>query len=385
VTRHHMTSRLRVLLEVNSGDLKIGATNDALDLAALLQPLGVEMRICGTRAPAFHAEATRRRIRARGWRSRMWSRRGALSYAVDVAKWRALLSSWRPDVVHLNYAGYGPSLACAARSARIPVVARAGGAFHPANPANEWVAAYIANCAAHGESYADTPLADRVVITGDLFRRERLQLTRTLERPLPPRIDGVPRVLFLGQLVPRKGIDVLVRAVAQMRRRAQLLLVGGDWSAPGYPAQLRELITSTGIAHRVVCESHRQDVGALLDDADVLVLPSRSEARPRTVIEAMLEGLPVVASAVGGVPELVVHGETGLLFESGDVTALAAALDDLIASPATRAAMGAAGRARAAEICDPDRTARAYLRLYERLAALNPSVHRADARTYASS
>ena len=380
----HISPRLRVLVEVASGDLKIGATNDALDLAALLQPHGVDVRICGTHAPAFTQEAARRGIRTHAWRSRMWSRRGAPRYALDVVKWRTLLAAWRPDVVHLNYAGYGPSLACAAAHARLPVIGRAGGTFHPANPANAWVAAYAANCTAHGQSYAGTPLADRVVVTGDLFRRDRLDATRRPEHPLPPRIDDLPRVLFLGQLVPRKGIDVLIQAVARMRQRAQVLLVGGDWTAPGYPAALRDLITSTGIAHHVTCHNHRADVGALLEDADVLVLPSRSEARPRTIIEAMLEGLPVVATTVGGVPELVIDGETGLLCEPGNADALAEALDRLVASPSMRAMMGAAGRIRAAEACDPGRTAKAYLRLYECVVS-SSARHRADERKYAAS
>ena len=377
--------RLRVLIEVNSGDLKIGATNDALDLAELLRPQGVSVCITGTTMPAFRAEATRRGINTDAWRSRMWSRRSLAVYAFDVVKWRTLLSWWRPDVVHLNYAGYGPSLACAAWQAGVPVVARAGGRYHPRDPANKWIAAYAANCRAHAESFTGTPLAERVVVTGDLFREQRLDATRIPVRPLPRRVDGVPRVLFLGQLVPRKGLDVLIAAAAQMQSHAQLVLVGGDWNLPGYPAQLREQIAAAGIADRVVLENHRPDVAALLADADVLVLPSLSEARPRTIIEAMLMGRPVVASAVGGVPDLVVHERTGLLCEPGDARGLAMALDRVVSSAEWRARFGANGREWAQEHCDPRRTCRAYLQLYERLTADQARSPRAAQRHCASS
>jgi glycogen synthase len=106
-----------------------------------------------------------------------------------------------------------------------------------------------------------------------------------------------------------------------------------------------------------------------LRTADIFVLPSLSEARPRSVIEAMSLGIPVVASDVGGLPSLVVHGQTGLLVPPSDVARLAEALERLIQSAALRARLGEGGRQRAATECCPDRTAADYVAVYRRLTA----------------
>jgi hypothetical protein len=361
-------ARLDVLIELNSADMRIGAVNDALDLAELTAPAGVRFTICGPLTEDLRAEARRRGARTIRASSRQFSRRGLPLYAADVLRWIGLLRHSGANVVHLNYPGYGPSLACAARLCGVPVVARAG-PFVAGNLANRWVAAYVANCQAHAADLLESPLAHRVVVTGDLYRPERLRATSVAERPLPPKRDGVARVVFLGQLVERKGLHVLIEAAARLRTPCELLIAGGDWNAAGYPQRLKTLARENGAAGRIHFENHRQDVGAVLRTADVFVLPSLSEARPRSIIEAMSLGLPVVASRVGGIPSLVMHDETGLLVPPGDAGSLAAALDRLIEAPALRTLLGAAGRERAAAECRPDRTALEYVALYRRLAA----------------
>jgi len=268
--------------------------------------------------------------------------------------------------VHLNYPGWGPSLACAAHLCRIPVVARAG-PYHPSNPSNEWIAAHVGNCQAHVASICDSPFAGRAVVTGDLFRPDRVRATSTLERPLPPK-PGV-RAVFLGQIVERKGLHVLVEAIARMETPCELLAVGGDWSAAGYAAHVRDLVREAEVVPHVHFENHRQDVGAILATADIFVLPSLSDARPRSIIEAMSLGIPVVASDVGGIPSLVLHEQSGLLVPAEDAGALAAALGRLIQSPQLRERMGAAGRVHAGQACRPDLTAIEYVGLYRRLLA----------------
>jgi glycosyltransferase involved in cell wall biosynthesis len=94
-------------------------------------------------------------------------------------------------------------------------------------------------------------------------------------------------------------------------------------------------------------EVDRDQVATLLAEADMLVLPSRDEGLPLVLIEAMAAGLPTIASAgVGAIPEVVLHGETGLLVPPGDVTALAHAIETLSVDQALRRRMGAAARAR---------------------------------------
>lgn len=359
---------LRVLLELNSSDTRIGAVNDALDLAHYTRALGVRYFFCGVVDAALLPTLERLGVGVVPGRSRALSRRGALLFGASVLGWAARLRRLRPHVVHLNYAGWGPSLAGAARLVGIPVVGRAGGDYDPRNRANRWISAYVANCAPHAQPLLDSPLAGRVYIAGDLFRPERLREEAAPERPLPAR-SGRPRFLFLGQIVERKGLAVLLDAFARMGHAAELMVVGGDWSAPGLPEQLRAQVGRLGLGDRVVLENHRPDVAALLRQCDAFVLPSLSEARPRSIIEAMCLGRPVVSTDVGGIPTLVEDGVTGLLVPPGDVAALAAALDTVAASPELRRRLGDAGLARAAQQFQPERTAARYVALYSELRA----------------
>ena len=328
--------------------------------------------LCGPLTPEFCAEAQRRGIQTSNARSRTFSRRGLGPYAVDVLAWMARLAWWRPDVVHLNYSGYGPSLACAAWRCDVPVVGRAGGAYIAGNPSNRWVSAYAANCRAHAEALLASPLGDRVAVTGDLFRPDRVRSSMALERALPPKRAGVARVTFLGQLVERKGLHVLIEALSRTQSACELLLAGGDWEAPGYPQRLKAMAAEAGLSSRIHFQNHRQDVGAVLSDADVFVLPSLAEARPRSIIEAMSLGVPVVASDAGGIPSLVAHDETGLLVAAGDSGALALALDRIVESQDLRDRLGAAAKAYAERECRAERTANEYVGLYRRLVAERP-------------
>jgi glycosyltransferase involved in cell wall biosynthesis len=130
--------------------------------------------------------------------------------------------------------------------------------------------------------------------------------------------------------------------------------------------RLEREIHTRGIADSVRLVGERSDVLRLLADGDVFVLSSSSEGLPMSVLEAMAAGLPVVASRVGGVPELLEDGEDGLLVRSGEVGELAAALARLIAEPATRRRLGDAARARAEAYFDLEPFRRAHLELYSR-------------------
>jgi glycosyltransferase involved in cell wall biosynthesis len=363
---------LHVVVEMNNADLRIGAVNDALDLAELAASAGVCFTIAGPLTDAFEREAANRGAATRRTSSRPFSRRELPLYAFDVLRWIVRLRRLGADVLHVNYASYGPSSACAARICGIPVVGRPG-PYLERNPSNEWIAAYAANCRAHAEDLFASPLADRVTVTGDLFRPDRVRATRQPAGPLPAKPEGIVRLLFLGQLVERKGIHVLIEAFGRVRAGAELLVVGGDWATAGYPQRIQAMAHEAGVDGHVRFENHRSDIGALLQTADIFVLPSLSEARPRSVIEAMSAGVPVVASATGGLPSLITHERTGLLVPPGNVDHLAGALNRLIQSAALRKRLGDAGRDAMEQQCRPDRTAREYVALYRRVAEGQPA------------
>jgi glycosyltransferase involved in cell wall biosynthesis len=301
-------------------------------------------------------------------RSRSLSKFSLPLYALSVAGWILRLAWERPHVVHLNYVGYAPSLACAAWLCGIAVVARAGRHYLAPNRGLTWVAAYLANCRAQADDLLRSPFADRVRVVGDLFRPERLQLPAA--RELPACRPGAVRFLFLGQLVPRKGLAVLVEAFARVQAHADLVLVGGNWDDEGHPRQIRALVQKLGLQDRVHLENHRDDAGALLRNADVFVLPSFEEARPRSIIEASLLGVPVVASNTGGIPSLIDKGVTGVLVPPGDVEALAGAIEALASSAQLRRRLGDRARERAERECRPGETARRYVEVYAELADL---------------
>jgi glycosyltransferase involved in cell wall biosynthesis len=110
-------------------------------------------------------------------------------------------------------------------------------------------------------------------------------------------------------------------------------------------ARLMERAKRRGVASACEFVGHQDDVYVWLATTDVFVLPSRSEAFPNAALEAMAAGLPVVASAVGGLLELIDHNQTGLLVPAGDERQLADAVSGLLDEPARRAALGGAARA----------------------------------------
>jgi len=158
-----------------------------------------------------------------------------------------------------------------------------------------------------------------------------------------------------------KGIDVLLEA-ARLAESPLRLEIYGTGALRG---ELEQQALEGGVDARF--HGFVGDIRARLADADVLVQPSRADTLPLAVLEAMAGGLPVVGTRVGGIPELVLDGETGIVVPSEDPRALAAALDSLAASPERRRELGRRGRARAQESFSPERTTRRMVALYEEL------------------
>jgi len=148
--------------------------------------------------------------------------------------------------------------------------------------------------------------------------------------------------LSVGRFDPAKDHRTMIEAFAQLEEKSAVLGLVGDGPLR---KEIEECVQSLGIAGRVEFLGVRKDVQGLMTSADAYVLSSRWEGMPMTLLEAQACALPVVATGVGGVVEVVRDGETGFLVPAGNPTALAAAMRKLMSlSPEERQAMGMAGR-----------------------------------------
>jgi glycosyltransferase involved in cell wall biosynthesis len=145
-----------------------------------------------------------------------------------------------------------------------------------------------------------------------------------------------------------KGIDILIRAVATLRADFPDLTLEVAGAGPDR-ARLEDLVGRLALGSRVRFLGWQNNLTGVMARWDVFAFPTLSEGFGIAALEAMALGKPVVASAVGGVPELVEHGSTGWLVSPGDPDALATSLRVLLVNAEQRRTMGAAGRARAAE------------------------------------
>lgn len=186
-------------------------------------------------------------------------------------------------------------------------------------------------------------------------------------QPHPPKPPGdrAPTIVCVAALRREKGHDTLLAAFAEVRRRipdARLVLVGDG----PYRPQVEAAVRAAGLEDGVRLTGRSTDVWPFLAEADLFALASPSEALGIAIMEAMAAGLPVVASDVGGIPELVTPGVTGELFAVRDHQAMAEKLTVLLESPARRRAMSAAALA-AAPAMRMEQTVAENLHLYGRL------------------
>lgn len=177
-----------------------------------------------------------------------------------------------------------------------------------------------------------------------------------------------PRLLTVGSLIPRKGIDQIIRALALLKDAEYELHIVGDGPEEN---TLKTLAADHGIAKNIhflgaVSPSEVQD---LIASADIFVLASHSEGRPNVILEAMAGALPIIATNIDGVNELIMHEKTGLLFGDGDLDQLAGNIKLLISNPIKRAHLG--GQAHQFIIENKllwSETAARYEAIYQRLA-----------------
>lgn len=181
--------------------------------------------------------------------------------------------------------------------------------------------------------------------------------------------SGTCLIGTVGRLTPVKGIPYLLQAARILLRQGadvKILIVGDGSIRQDLMTQTQDL----GISENVVFLGHREDTDELLQAMDIFVLPSLSEGIPMALLEAMRAGCPVVASAVGGIPEVIRDGNDGMLVPAKDPSALADAIGAMQASALNRARFSEAGRARVTAEFDAgrmaSRTKEFYLNLLDR-------------------
>jgi glycosyltransferase involved in cell wall biosynthesis len=225
-------------------------------------------------------------------------------------------------------------------------------------------------------------LADRVVAITDSLRRFTVEQVgipadkvETIhyglddlpgawgENPPDSVPDGVRVLLTVSRLTPQKGVDVAVRALPLLPDDIVLVVLS---STQEEREPLESLARRLGVERRLFLLGRVPDVAAWLGRAELLVHPARWEGFGLAVLEAMLAGLPVVASNVSSLPELVVDGETGVLVHPDDPSALALGIDRALEQ---RERLGAAGRARARSEFSVERMAAKTADLYGRILA----------------
>ena len=294
---------------------------------------------------------------------------------------RRTIRAWRPAIVHTHSSKAGILGRAAARLEGVPAVVHTvhGFGFTPLQPApvravflalervaSRWTDAFVVVAAAHRELGASLGVLDpartRVIRSGiDLaaFRNASggLGLRERLGVP-----TAAPLVVQVGNLKPQKAPLDFVRVAASVARTVPdaRFLVAGDGPLRG---RAERLAARLGVADRVLLPGWIEDVPAVLDAADVAVLTSRHEGLPRAVVEALAAGVPVVATAVDGTPEVVRHGINGLLAVPGDVEGLARAVARLLGDPELRHRMAAAAP-EGLEAFDIDRMVREQEALY---------------------
>ncbi len=276
-----------------------------------------------------------------------------------------LIWHWRPHIVHTHTAKAGTLGRVAAWVVGVPVVVHTyhGHVFHGYfNPAvtrvfvviERWLGNHTHRLVTVSETVRQEVLAqgigdpERVVVVPLGLELERFLHAEALRGELRSELGIAPDVPVVGivaRLVPIKAHEVFLEAMARVVRALPSCraLIVGDGERRG---ELEQLVGELGLRKHVMFLGWRGDLDRVYVDLDLVVLTSRNEGSPVALIEAMAAGRAVVATRVGGVPDLVEHDETGWLVPAGDPEALSATMVTLLRDPSRRRALGQAGRRR---------------------------------------
>jgi glycosyltransferase involved in cell wall biosynthesis len=382
-----------------------GPHNEILRLEPALRALGIETLVAHTDQPGnalsrLEGQVEVHRIRLDRLHMAKDPRvhaRSLLNGAGDIARLRKLIRDLDVDIVKVH-GPHNPHGAIAARLERKPVVWVVSSTRVP--KAFRFAGSHLVKC-----------LADSILVTGkavvDAYKplhdcRERIvpyypPVDTELFKPSTPLrratradigvSDAVPLVGMVANVNPQKGVEYFVRAAARIRDaipEVRFLLVGSNYETQkAYAALIQAEIDACGLGDALVRTGGRSDTERLYPAMDVELLTSvpDSEGAPTTVIEAMACGVPVVATDVGSVRELIDDGSTGFVVPSLDVTEIARRCIELLRAPNLRLRLGLAGRERALANFDVAVCAATHMQAYE--LALGRAIQRPVASTAA--
>ena len=371
-----MSERMHQVMLLAVG-LGVGGTEShVLELASRLNPRRYRVTVCGLKGEDCIAQE----LRARGLVVKMLGGRGKLDARVFVQFLR-LVRRDRPDVIHAFLFRANVLARVVGRLCRTPVVISS---YHELELLRErryllqdrLTARWSSAMSCCSEAVRDFVLPRvggspaRYVTLSFGVDTERFRSRVAADRPGLGLVGKGPVIGTVCRLVePTKGLSILLEALAELNRAGmtscQLLIVG---EGPDRE-RLGQLASRLGIASQVVFAGMRRDIPRVLPLLDVFVLPSLYEGFGIAILEAMAAGRPVVATTVGGIPEIVTHGETGLLVPPGDPIILAKAIQQLLEHPDRAEAMGARGQKRVRERFSIESVVRQHEELYEMLLA----------------
>jgi glycosyltransferase involved in cell wall biosynthesis len=357
-----------------------GAERVAVELAVGADPARFRRSLCVTRPTFGAAEAVDyQRLVDEGIGLLMLNRRGRF----DVRSWRRLVSyvrSQRVDVIHAHKFGSNVWAALLGHALGVPVVIAHEHTWSFEGQRlrrllDRWVVARFSD-AVIAVSEADR---SRMISTVKMPSSRVVLIPNGISWPADsdPHVvrnelgidPDAPVLAMTAVLRPQKAIHVMLGAMAILGRthpNVRLLLVG-----PGESRDLRAAAARLGVADAVSFMGSRGDVANILAGANVGVLSSDFEGSPLAVLEYMAAGLPVVATDVGGLPQMVRHGSTGFLVPPRDPDALAESVERLLDDPVLARSMGERGRARQRRDFSTETMVMNVSDLYERLLTRN--------------
>jgi glycosyltransferase involved in cell wall biosynthesis len=343
------TGPIRLLLVVDSLEMG-GAERQVVDLAVALQHKGYEVAVACSVAGELSAALEEAGIPVRPLLRRLVKRRLSPVYAWRLR--RLLPGSERFDLVHAHIYASAAAAAIATPGTGIPLVITE----HTEASWQTWRARWVSRWVyrqAERIIAVSTPIRRRLIerdgVHPDLITIVPNAVVsapeeRSEEPPAGLR-GGRPLVGVVARLQPEKGVANFLKAAARVAPRfpEAHFVVAGDGPLR---EELVALAANLGLRDRIHFLGFRSDASALMGTLDVLVVPSLTEGSPLVTLEAMAAGVPVVASAVGGIPDQVRDGKEGLLVPPGDTGAMDDAIVALLRDPARARSLGEAGRRR---------------------------------------